>query len=442
MKALLICPADRPGVARLADNCPLAIAPLLGKSVLEYWIETHAARGVKQLIVLATDRPDHVRHVVGDGARWGVQLELVPQSREFSVAEARARYRANDLGEWARQDDVVLMDYLPGLPERPLFESYTGWWNAVLAWMPHAVTPARIGAREVQPGVWVGLHSQVDPSARLEAPCWIGENVLIGPGATIGPNAIVDDRVIVENGARIENSMIWPETFVGRLVAVRNSLASGSTLLNHQTASCLRVPDDFLLGPLDARRFETHATRLPGRVLAFATLIATAPLAAAVMMISLLRGESPLQLRLGVRAQRGLRGRAHDTFAYYELNGAGNWLRRWPQFWSVVRGDLAWVGNRPLRPTQAFGLVNDFERLWLACPPGLISLADAHGCPEGVSADACAHASYYAVNANWRLDAAIVARAMARAAMAWPIYLARRRDAGAALPQLIPGREG
>lgn len=442
MKALLICPADRPGVARLAETCPLAVAPLCGQSVLEYWIEAQAARGVKQLTVLAADRPDLVRRVVGDGARWGVQLELIPQSRELTAAEARAKFRAADASDWAPQDDVVVLDYLPGQPDLPLFESYAGWWNAVHAWMPRAITPARIGAREIQPGVWVGLHSQIDPRARLHAPCWIGENVFVAADARVGPNAVVEDRVIVESGARIEHSAIWPETFVGRLVAVRNSLAAGSTLLNHQTGSCLRVPDDFLLGPLDRRRFERSATSLLGRCLALATLVATSPLAVAVMIMSLLRGEPVLQLRLGVRAQRALRNRAHDTFAYYELNGAGNWLRRWPQFWSVARNDLAWVGNRPLRPTQAFGLVNDFERLWLARPPGLISLADAHGCPEGVSAESCAHASFYAVNARPSLDASIVARAMLRAAFAWPIYLARRRDAAAPLPQLIPGREG
>jgi hypothetical protein len=46
------------------------------------------------------------------------------------------------------------------------------------------------------------------------------------------------------------------------------------------------------------------------------------------------------------------------------------------------------------------------------------------------------------VNSGWRLDAEIVARAMLRAAFAWPIYLVRRRDSTASLPQLIPGREG
>ena len=101
-----------------------------------------------------------------------------------------------------------------------------------------------------------------------------------------------------------------------------------------------------------------------------------------------------------------------DTMIYYELIGADVWLRRWPQLWSIVRGQFAWVGNRPLSPEQAGGLANDFERLWLAAPIGLFSLADAEGSAEPFSDEARAHASYYAAEKNWRLDWAVLAHAL------------------------------
>ena len=56
---------------------------------------------------------------------------------------------------------------------------------------------------------------------------------------------------------------------------------------------------------------------------------------------------------------------------------------------------------------------NDFERLWLTAPIGLISLADAEGCLEAFGDEARAHASYYAVQASWRLDLSILLRALA-----------------------------
>ena len=156
------------------------------------------------------------------------------------------------------------------------------------------------------------------------------------------------------------------------------------------------------------------------------------------MLLSVLRGENPLVLRLGVRPQRHVRSSALRTFAYYELAGGSNWLKRWPQFWSVARGDLAWVGNRPLRPTQALGLGNDFERLWLTAPVGLVSLADANGCTDGLNDETCAHASYYAVNASVRLNWFVLSRALFRAALAWPIRWPRRKDTPVPLQELAP----
>ncbi|HVS52562.1 MAG TPA: sugar transferase [Opitutaceae bacterium] len=442
MKALLICPADRAGVVRLAEPTPLAIAPLLGKSALEYWLETLAAQGATHVLVLASDRPGMIRTFVGDGKRWGLRVELLSQNRELTAAEARAKYRPNDATGWLPENDAVVLDHLPGQPDLPLFDTYAGWFAAVQAWMPRALTPPRVGVREIRPGVWVGLRTQLAAGVQLHAPCWLGENVQVSADAQIGPNAVVEDRVVIESGARIRDSIVAPETFVGRFVSVTSSLAQGSLLIDWRSDSCLRVPDAFLLATLDPARTAARQGGAIGRLLALVAMLATSPIATAVMLIALLRGESPLKLRIAVRPKSNFREHAQDTFAYYELTGAGNWLRRWPQFWSVVRGDLAWVGNRPLRPTQAFTLANDFERLWLAVPPGLISLADACGCREGLSPEACAHASFYAANPSRRLDAKIVARALVRAALAWPLYWHQRREQAAALPQLVPKQQG
>ncbi len=443
MKALLICPPLRPAVALLAENHPLAVAPLLGKTLVEYWIEALAARGATEIILLASDRPDQVRSVVGDGTRWGLRLELIPQYRELDVAEARARYQPDGAAGWLPDESIILMDHLPGQPELPLFANYAGWFAALQAWLPRAITPTRIGMHEIRPGVWVGLHAQISPSARLLAPCWIGEHALVGPGAVIGPHAVLEHRVIVEPGAHITDSLIGPETFVGRMISVQRSLVQGGTVVNWQSESCLQVPDAFMLCSLDGRRFRPPQSGVAARTLALLAMLATAPAALAVMGLSCLRGEPPVQLRLGTRPQRHARRSELQTFTYHELACAGNWLRRWPQFWSVVRGDLTWFGNRPLRPTQALALANDFERLWLAAPVGLVSLADAHGCPcSDVTDEACAHASYYAVNASWRLDWFILQRSFVRAAAAWPIRWPRRKHRGVHIPQLLPKQQG
>lgn len=258
MKALLICPSPRPAVALLAERLPLAVIPLLGESLLEYWLVHLAGIGVKQVTVLAADRPDEVQRVAGDGARWGLQVAVGREETELAPAQARARYCTGPGWRWA-PEDAVLMDHLPGLPGLGLFESYDKWFGAAQVWMDRAITPDRVGAREIQPGVRVGLHSRVPADAMLVPPCWIGERVFLGAGVRIGPHTIVEDRAMIESGAEITRSIIGPETLVGRSTEITDSLAWEETLINWRTGSCLRVPDDFLLCSLRRRHHRPEA---------------------------------------------------------------------------------------------------------------------------------------------------------------------------------------
>src|SRR5438552_449847 len=93
MKTILICPAERRGVASLADSSPLVTVPFFGESVLNAWLETLAGRGVKEVRLLAADRPQLVSRAVQDGERWGLSLTVTPEMRGSTPEEARAEYR-------------------------------------------------------------------------------------------------------------------------------------------------------------------------------------------------------------------------------------------------------------------------------------------------------------------------------------------------------------
>ena len=76
MKALLICPDCRPAVALLAEKVPLAVAPLLGRCLAEYWIEHLAGLGATEIAVAASDRVADIEEKVGDGTRWGLSISV------------------------------------------------------------------------------------------------------------------------------------------------------------------------------------------------------------------------------------------------------------------------------------------------------------------------------------------------------------------------------
>ncbi len=248
MKTVLICPAIRPAVPQLSETTPLALVPVLGESLVNIWIEHLATLGARHVIVIGSYRADAIRAAIGDGGRWGVKIEFITVHDEPTVAEASARFRTDGDSAWlSAPNDIVAMNHLPDRADLPLFDSYAAWFAALAAWIPRALTPARVRVREWRPGVWVGSGARVSPTAKIQAPCWIGDHATVESDAVVGPNAILEERAVVDSGATVAHSVIGPDTYVGRLMSVSQSLATGSQLVNWRTESILRVPDPFLL---------------------------------------------------------------------------------------------------------------------------------------------------------------------------------------------------
>jgi NDP-sugar pyrophosphorylase family protein len=244
-KALLICPSERPAVAELSRLFPLAAVPLLGQSLVEYWLTHLALSGFKEVHILADDRAEYIRKLAGTGARWGLKVEVTAEVRELTAAQAQIKYGEEISASSANA--VVVLEHFPGEPDCPLFASYSNFFAGLARWMPKAKTIDRVGVCEVQPGIWIGRHAHVSPQAQLHAPCWIGQHAFVGANCVIGPMAVLEDRSFVEGGAEIVNSVIGRDTFVGKLAALRRSLALGNTLVNWQTDSVAQISDAFLM---------------------------------------------------------------------------------------------------------------------------------------------------------------------------------------------------
>ncbi len=412
MKALIICPADRQSVAALARRQPLALLalwPFLGKPVLAHVLSFLAAAGAKEVLILSPDRPEEIRAYTGRGEQWGLKVEVLPEGRELSPAQARAKYQPNGPTGWLpAPHDILTLDALPQMPERPLWQNYAGWQAALLAWLP-AGAKEKVGMRELSPGVFVGRRSRIAPTAQLRPPCWIGEHVWIGPAAIIGPETVIEDHVYVDQGAEVVHSVVGPKTYVGGLTEVRNSLAWGRDLLNLANGSHTEVSDHFLLGELGTPT-RRDSSIWPVRLAALLALVVTSPILLLAWWRNRRSGQPLFDRRVAERSGTRAAMPVGDTVAYHELRGFTGWASRWPQLWSIVRGDFRWVGNRPLTAEEAAQLQGEFERLWLAAPTGLFCLADTLGCTDSFNDETRSHASFYAVDPDPRKDWRILGR--------------------------------
>jgi len=223
----------------------LANIPLLGQTLLEYWLSYLALRGAESVLVLTSDRPEEAEALVGSGARWGLEARVCAETQELTPEEARAKY-FQEVNSSSPTPVIEILDHFPGFPRR-LFGGYTEFYNALQVWMSFALTPERVGMREVSARIWAGANSRISLEAELHPPCWIGQHAVVGPRAIVGPGSIIEDGVVMEAAAEISASWIGSYTFVGRLARINKSLAWGNRLVNWQTGSSTLVPDPFIL---------------------------------------------------------------------------------------------------------------------------------------------------------------------------------------------------
>ncbi len=78
--------------------------------------------------------------------------------------------------------------------------------------------------REVAPGVWSDGEPEVDPSAVLLGPIFLGNGTKIGAQAQIVGPTVLRDHVIVEPGATIDRSVVWRNTYVGERSEMHGSI--------------------------------------------------------------------------------------------------------------------------------------------------------------------------------------------------------------------------
>lgn len=250
--------------------------------------------------------------------------------------------------------------------------------------------------RELAPGVLVGRHVTVHPSARLIPPVYIGSGSQIERDAEVGPEVVIGANTVVDAGATVRNSSVLEGTYVGRLVKVDGRVVRGGLVVDAKSGDSLPVVDAFLLGEISPRLIVGVLSRvgdiMSALILLLLLLPALAVLTVPLLLTSLLAGQGGrvFELRSHVRWRRTGDGGAPEKQTYgvphfrtRRANGAflplGSFLERTqldalPVVFSVLKGDIRLVGVKPLDHSEAGQLVEEWQRLPYEGPAGLTGL--------------------------------------------------------------------
>lgn len=168
-----------------------------------------------------------------------------------SVAEARSRHAST--GVYLIEPEALALipsgqvmdigsELFPALVQRalPFFQQsldfswldigkVSDYWRVMQAVMRGEMPGITMPGREVRPGVFVGLNTQVHwESLKVLGPVYIGSGATVEPGVTlIGPTWI-GNGVRVEAGAVLERSILFDYAHIGANAMARERIISGA----------------------------------------------------------------------------------------------------------------------------------------------------------------------------------------------------------------------
>jgi len=271
VKALLLAPAEAPGLDPLAYATPPALLPLLGAPLATPLLRELARSGVTDVVLACRARSAAYERFLLDGRSWGLNLAILETGDTASLTSALESVRTlgfhnqtlavlpancwtdaswpaieqahrssgggvSELSAHGVPTGVWIVD--PGAASsagaarrletdmrwRPLTDWREYWtfaqealhepeWGVAPRYAPNPdgvrMAPlARIDrACEVSGPVWLGPGATVDPGAVLRGPVWVGSNCRVGPGVTL-------ERCSLENGARLHGPLSLRDTLV------------------------------------------------------------------------------------------------------------------------------------------------------------------------------------------------------------------------------------
>jgi NDP-sugar pyrophosphorylase family protein len=135
-----------------------------------------------------------------------------------------------------------------------------------------------VEAGEIQPGIWVGTHTVIHPTARLTGPLFIGSGCRIGRDVELGPETVIGSGVVLDEGVTIQQSTVVSHTYVGQFLHLAGRVAYHTELIDVETGINIQIADPWLLSNVNPTLPSNGMRNVAESVLALLMLVIGMPL--------------------------------------------------------------------------------------------------------------------------------------------------------------------
>ncbi len=454
MKTLLVIREQES--AWLLDQFPgihPLLVPICNKPFIEFLVDFAILAGSEALRIVSDGGLRDVELYCANGSRWGVEISygnINPADDTYTVIEKNRRFclkerimiisgflfiRYDKKSDYTSLFASLQSGELLRCPHGSI--SLTGDAASVIS--PAGTLPFSLVALDsigkyyelsmeilrsglnkyVLPGYsseadcYIGRNVIIPKSAEIQKPVIIGNNVQLLANTVIHANSVIGSNVIIDRDSVISGSIVMDNTYIGEHLEVENKIAAGNLLIDPESGSSIIMEDPHLLTAMTPSR--VAGTLLRRVVHTFAATI--------LILIQLL----PWLLLRPIVGMQGKWKRKREpyytalagknvtlTSTYIESNGSLSTLAktlaldRFSLLFKVLSGELALIGNKPVRVNASIRLLPNRVAGYR---PAVFSYAEAEDWPEFcIDTEIVEH--YYAVHSNPMKDISMTQKAI------------------------------
>ncbi|MEM7127656.1 MAG: sugar transferase [Chloroflexota bacterium] len=246
-----------------------------------------------------------------------------------------------------------------------------------------------VDGQEIAKGVWTGKNCYVHPTAKFTPPVYIGAGSEVGSGSQVGPNVVIGSRSVLGKNVSIKDSTVFGNTYIGESLEVYRKLINQDCIGDIDNGDSFQVYDPMVLTTVSPSLLRYSIRFALEKLLALLFFIVLLPL---MMLIALSilytsRGATFTRVeKMGTKPGRSSHSsksgpqslsllRFQTRTPDNTLSAIGHTLERFelhrlPELWSVLCGELGFVGVEPIDVEQVALIQDEWQQKRFECRAG------------------------------------------------------------------------
>jgi len=283
-----------------------------------------------------------------------------------------------------------------------------------------------VEGKQISQGVWTGRNIAIHPSVSVAPYVYLNDNCMIDQGAQIGPDVVIGRGAIIDRDATIQDALILDHTYVGRLLNVQCKIVCKNLVIDFISGDHITMKDESMLAATSEEHVDLGVRRWlrAGTALFLAVLLL--PLGLLIAALLALSGTSVLVRRekshTGLRRQEGREEKGARKFRLIQFQTCrkdgsrplfGRLLEatqahRLPELINVIKGDMAFVGVKPLSPEDEGQLTEEWQKVRFGVPAGVTGLWYLQANEDALFDQVLIADAYYTATRNMMGDLSIL----------------------------------